>query len=298
MLIIASIVTAAMVEEYLIFRRSMELFHSERLAWCIRCDEASAKRLEHVRFASCRVFSRSINVAAQPDSALYREIMNEKILSVEDAWACGAESVLYCDVDMIVASEFLSDIMSGDAELALSPNYYPSESTHLNDIHGIFNGGLVLSRTPRFVAWWRKEAALYKSSFADQLCLNSASRSFSCRHLPSEYNVGFWRSVTPTWRGGFIPIPINCRLLHVHLFQPYSPIKGWIDRAFALHCLRFLRSGDNLKRNAICDIILSGRFGHYYNHLSDMTNLCFGPLMDDKGLDLQANFVMDAAKEQ
>lgn len=276
MLTIVSVVTSALVSEYRLFRFSVELYHPKEIAWSIRCDAEAAIRLADLAFLSCETFSQPINFAANLGSELYQTIMLEKMKVMSDAWRLGADTVLYCDVDLVVTGDFLKAFQESSTDLVLSPNYYASGSEYLCEIHGRFNGGIVLARDATFSQWWTEQTFLLSRPFADQLCLNKSQTRFSVGVLSSDYNIGPWRSITPGWNGGFYSIPSTCKLLHVHLFRPYSSARGWIDRAFSLFCLRYLDNSSDPNHRTIANYILSGEHGRYYRHLLEISRLCFG----------------------
>jgi hypothetical protein len=129
-----------------------------------------------------------------------------------------------------------------DAQVLLTPNYYPEGAQHLAAEDGYFNAGFVLTRTRRFHEWWRDAFTSQPWKFADQACLNEAPDEFSVVTLGECANIGFWRSKGPVFRGVFKPIPEDCQFLHVHMFRPLSTSRKWIDKMFAVHCLSFLRA--------------------------------------------------------
>jgi hypothetical protein len=68
--------------------------------------------------------------------------------------------------------------------------------------------------------------------------MNDAHKKFVVGTLSDRANIGFWRS---TRIPEFDPITPDCEFLHAHLFQPLLTPRQWVDKAFALHCLKYLR---------------------------------------------------------
>jgi hypothetical protein len=235
---LAAVVTAAVLPEFQMLRRSFELFHRERYRWFVRCDRAVEAALRGYPDTTCSVFAEELPERPDLESDAFRRIVTEKMQAMQAAWAAGDwEAVVFLDADLVVTAPVMGDVLRHRADLVLTPNHYPPSTQHLAKVHGQFNSGFVATRTRDFHGWWR-DAFLADGSSWDQRCLNEASRHFAIGTLDPRANIGFWRSES---LGVYEPIPPDCLFLHVHLFQPLRTQRQWIDKSFALHCLRFLR---------------------------------------------------------
>jgi hypothetical protein len=244
-LALASVVTEALLPEFLLLRYSWELFHGPAGPWYVRCDAKTAHALGDLPHIATRTVlapgpRRVTGAAGEP----FREIVANKCEVIDDAWKDpDIDSVLFLDADIVMTSHILDVLAKVDADVALAPNYYPREHNVLVPVHGYFNSGVVFARSPRFHRLWRRALHAAPWKFTDQACLNDVSERCRVYQLGPEINVGFWRS--PQY-GAFVyePIPSECKCLHGHMFQPLNGRRGWIDRCFALHCLQaFKRDG-------------------------------------------------------
>jgi hypothetical protein len=236
---LASVVTAAVLDEFEFLKFSFELFHGNDYTWFVRCDRVS---LEMLSMHSNVICNETIdNIIERPDSESveFRRVVGEKMNAIADAWEDNNwAAVAYLDADIIVTAPIMTVVSDIQGDVVLTPNYYPKVAKHLIPIHGYYNSGFAFARNKRFHEWWK---AAYQSRpwmWTDQACLNDVGEKFVVATLSDRANVGFWRS-------GSVPdynsIPVDCEFLHVHLFQPLRTQRQWIDKSFALHCLKFLR---------------------------------------------------------
>lgn len=237
---ITCIVTEAFVDEFAILKHSFELFHGTDFPWFIRCDRASLPALTAYPNVRCTVFTerqaeRPVNV-----SAPFNAMMSQKMEVMADAWADGNwGGVILMDADLVFTAPLVPALEAMPEDVILVPNYYPPSKRHLAAAHGEYNGGFVFARSPRFHEWWRDAYRVDSSRWNEQGALDQAPRIFRLGTLGENANVGFWRTdVTPP----FNAIPSDCLFLHAHLYQPVETMRQWIDKAFALHCVKFLRT--------------------------------------------------------
>jgi hypothetical protein len=167
--------------------------------------------------------------------------MSEKMNAMEEAWTSGNwTSVVYFDADIVITSAVLQSISAVEGDVVLTPNYYPEESKALAFEHGHYNGGFVYARARHFHRWWLDAFKSQPWKWGDQLCLNDGYLKFTVGTLSDRANIGFWRSASFP---DYDVIPLDCEFLHVHMFQPLRTRRQWIDKTFALHCLKFLQQG-------------------------------------------------------
>jgi hypothetical protein len=236
---LTSIVTFAVLEEFKFLKFSFELFHGTDYQWFVRCDHASLEALLKYPNVICNVFGDRIDERPDNKSKEFWHIMGEKMNVMADAWKGGNwTGVMFLDSDIVMTAPLMATISGITEDLILTPNHYPEATKHLAPVCGYYNGGFVFARNRRFHEWWRDAYTSKPSPWADQPCLNNADEKFSVATLSHRANIGFWRSASIP---KYDPIPVDCEFLHVHLFQPLRTERQWIDKTFALHCLKFLR---------------------------------------------------------
>ena len=235
---IATIVTEAFVDEFAILKYSFELFHGTGCRWFVRCDRASVPALSAYDNVSCVVFAERQADRPETKSALFLRIMAEKMNAMEDAWSALAdcEGVILLDADLVFMAPVLETIRAMDGDLILSPNYYPNGREHLVARDGEFNAGFVFTRSRTFHDWWRAAYDADPVKNNEQVCLNQVREHFVIAVLGENANIGFWRTTNLPYK----EIPADCSFLHVHLYQPLSTLRHWLDKSFALHCMHFL----------------------------------------------------------
>jgi hypothetical protein len=260
-LALCSVVTQAVLDEFLLLKYSFELFHGTVYIWFIRCDEYSKGVLE--RFSNLRLTVFSVTTGDRPDmtSQAFRRIVSQKALALADAWTAGAWSaVAFIDADVLITAEILNAVTSAEGDVVLTPNFYPTASEHFAAVHGYFNAGFVCTRTPAFPEWWLKRIRSRPWLFTDQMALNDASDTFEVGTLEESANIGFWRSSGSR----FLPIPDDCLFCHVHVFLPLRTAREWTCKMFAVHCLRFLSRSAVQQHRLLYDYILAhDRTGWY-----------------------------------
>lgn len=261
-LALCSVVTAGLLEEFLLLKLSVELFHHREYQWFVRCDEASAEQLGSYSNIRCTIFRDHLANRPHLESKEFRTVVAEKMAVLEDAWTSHTwNSVAFLDADLILTAPFLESLHDRGSDLILTPNYYPVAKEYLIPIHGYYNSGFVVTRTQRFHNWWRGAFENNPSQFTDQWSLNSAEKHFTVCQLGPRANVGFWRSDT---LGEYLPIDIDCLFLHVHMFQPLRTHRDWIDKSFALHCVKFLSTSPVSEHRSLLNEILSrDKYGWY-----------------------------------
>jgi hypothetical protein len=261
-LAIATVVTKPMLSEFFLLKYSFELFHGAGYTWFVRSDPDVTVALSQLENLYCRTFP--VRSLLRPDfsSPVFRDILSEKLNVLEDAWESRTwDAVLFLDADIVVTAEFVSGLLASDAQLILSPHYYPNYLKHLEPIHGRFNAGFLLVRTSAFTAWWRRAFSLSRGVFVDQKCLETASSLFSVEDLDRKGNIGCWR------RSGIVtfePIPPDCTSLHVHFFQPVTTTYELLQKALALHCLEFLAREGTARHASILNRVVDEDSSGWY----------------------------------
>jgi hypothetical protein len=259
---LCSVVTHSVLQEFLLLKSSFELFHGKSHRWFVRCDQPSAEVLREYPNIVSTVFTEAIQERPDIESRAFRELASQKTNALSDAWAAGAwQSVLFLDADLTITATVLSAISLVEGSVLLTPNFYPPSREHLSSIHGVYNSGFVVTRTRAFHDWWREGIIAHPEKWTDQGVLNDAARYFEIGTLPETANVGFWRSESAFQP---LPIPAKCMFLHVHFFQPLISNRQWIDRAFAVHCLEFLRYSPVPEHHVIFNTIMAQDLAGWY----------------------------------
>jgi len=254
---LATIVTEAFVDEFELLKYSFELFHGTEWRWFVRCDRASLPALSTHSNVHCTVFVERHAERLDLLSAPFQRVMAEKMNVMQDAWA-GIEQcrgVLFCDADLVFTASLLPTLRDMAGEVILVPNYYPEGREHLVEHHGEFNGGFVFTRSPAFHEWWREAYRRDSSRYNEQGCLNEAHERFSIARLGPQANIGYWRTLNMP---EYDTIPADCTFLHAHLYGPLITLRHWLDRSFALHCVRFLMTSSVPEHRLLLERILSG----------------------------------------
>jgi hypothetical protein len=236
---LTSVVTASVLEEFRFLKFSFELFHGDEYRWFVRCDLASLRALSTYRNVVCRSFADRIAERPDIESGEFRAIVSEKMNVMEDAWnSANWAGVIFFDADIIVTAPLMVSVSAVEGDLVLTPNYYPEKTKHLAVVHGHYNTGFVCTRNRFFHQWWQDAYLSQPQKWTDQGCMNDVHKKFIVGTLSDRANIGFWRSSRIP---EFDMIPPDCEFLHAHLFQPLLTPRQWVDKAFALHCLKFLR---------------------------------------------------------
>jgi hypothetical protein len=246
---LASIVTEAVLEEFKLLKFSFELFHGAEYRWYVRCDRTSLEELAIYPNVVPSGFADHIMERPDNDSSAFLSIMGEKMNAIEEAWKGGScEGVVFFDSDIIVTAPIMTSIAAIDADVILTPHYYPDTAKDIAPVTGHYNAGFVYTRAHRFHEWWRDTFYSRPVRWADQACLNDIPDEFVTGALTDRANIGFWRSArVPEYN----TIPIDCEFLHTHLYQPLRTADQWIYRTFSLHCLKFLRQSHIPEHNRI-----------------------------------------------
>ena len=251
---LCSVVTKSVLDEFLLLKYSFELFHGTDYQWFVRCDRPSADVLSANREVVCRVFVEAVTARPDIEKEDFRRIVAQKPAALGDAWEGGGwNSVVFLDADLLFTAPVLSPLENVPGQILLAPNYYPPAEEHFAVTHGFYNSGFVYVRTRRFHEWWRNSFESQPTRWTDQAVLNDASTVFSIGDLPPSANIGFWRSPN---RLAPAPLPIDCMFLHVHFFQPLGTAREWVERAFGLHCVRFLEKSGIPKHRALFEEII------------------------------------------
>jgi hypothetical protein len=261
-LALATVVTESVLEEFLILKESVDLFHPGGFSWFIRVDCVSMGRLSSISGIHCTPFTERLAERPDTSSFRFRKMAAEKMNAMDDAWRNGQfSSVVFLDADLIITHELFPALQHHSAEVILVPHHFPYRHRRLEALYGRYNAGFVYSRTPQLSTWWRDAFLANPHMFAEQGPLDLITTRFSVDLLDENANIGAWRS--PSF--GLFPLLSSQSLfLHVHLFQPLGSPLLWIQKMFATHCLRFLRDSNIPNHDILFNsIIARDRSGWY-----------------------------------
>ncbi len=213
------------------------LFHGQSFRWFIRCDAASLETLRQDPTLSLSASLPTTKTRVGNREFGFAPIAVAKVDAIADAWTAGHNRVALVDADLLFLAPIMDTFCVADGGLALAPNYYPHNDEHLAPIHGYFNSGFLVTCAESFHSDWRQTLLSRPWTFTDQACLNDVATRYKVTMLGPEANVGFWRS--RDWRTlRFEPLPDGASLIHCHFFQRLRTRADWVDRTFALHCLK------------------------------------------------------------
>jgi hypothetical protein len=263
---LATVVTQRALSEFLMLKRSLELFHGPDHQWFVRCDEATRASLAACPNVHCIV---SADQCTAPDEPLFKQgwraLMSEKMNAIDDAWNAGTwDAVLYLDSDIVVLAPFLDSALARGGQVVLTPHFRQGPGAEQISMADYYNGGFVLMREKRFTQWWRAAAAAERSHMADQTCLGRAREAFDVRDMGDTANVGWWRgrSMWDTPR-----LPAGCLFCHVHLFQEPHLDFELSQKVFALNCVEFLTSSSVREHQLIAQDVFALDTSGYYDTL-------------------------------
>jgi hypothetical protein len=135
--------------------------------------------------------------------------ISAKILCLELAIRHYRRPVMLVDADLIFTRR-LPDLV-WDADLVLSEHAGPIPD-RLSSRSGIYNAGMVLTRSLRLCARWREFFEAGVGGFYEQGCLEDLSREYLTDTFPAAWNWGDWRRTEDLIQSGRSPA-----VLHVHL---------------------------------------------------------------------------------
>lgn len=251
---ISSVVTTDTYGSFLVLKKSFELYHGSGYCWHIRSDAKTSRLLCQEKNIACSVIAN--HCADTGKSLSPRDLSLEKLNALGEAWASGdCDQVFFMNADLIFTASILEFAMEMEGDLILSPNYFPWKQIELSPYYGYFNSGFLVVRNRLFHEEWRKAISSQPWLYTDQGALNHLATQYSVGLLSQSANVGSWRSADArSFR--FNLIPADCLFCRVDLFGRLASHETWIEKAYALHLLRFLIDSGLEKHRLISDKIL------------------------------------------
>lgn len=253
---LSTVVTLPLINEFHILKVSFELFHGQDYTWYVRCDRPSESVLSSYHNVVPTVFSESAPARVGPGDKSFNQIVRQKMLSIDDAWGVHPEAVAFLDTDLVITADFLNRVANMNGDIALTPNHHSENIIPLETFHGHFNSGFLLTKNDQFHKFWQEDFAMHEWELSDQVSLNRVASRFEVLILDTTFNIGFWRC-PHFWSFEFIDLPANCQFFHVHLYQNVDRGRGWVERLFALHCLRYLKASHDNRHQLVLEKILA-----------------------------------------
>lgn len=103
-----------------------------------------------------------------------------------------SSNTLFLDADFVVVGS-MGESIAPNIDCAFTPSWHSPRWKGAAETFGRYNAGNVFVRNPAFPDWWR-QAALHRSRFMDQQCLDLAEKEgFTTADLSPSHNFGFWR---------------------------------------------------------------------------------------------------------
>jgi hypothetical protein len=101
-------------------------------------------------------------------------------------------NTLYLDADFVVVGS-MGERIAKEIDCMFTPSWHSPNWKGAAETFGRFNAGCVFVRNESFPTFWR-EAAIHRSRFMDQQCLDlAAGDGFSTAEFSRAHNFGFWR---------------------------------------------------------------------------------------------------------
>jgi hypothetical protein len=130
------------------------------------------------------------NVYHRPDAIRLKMAIMRAVLT--DPRQC--HDVLFFDADLIFQAPVFISAHEADVMLSLNLSVTPDMQRTVAQF-GLFNAGLVWTRSLEFVDWWEREYLdpSKPGAFYEQTALGLAPAKFATDYFPTWHNWGFWR---------------------------------------------------------------------------------------------------------
>jgi hypothetical protein len=199
---ICTVVTQNCLSEFLLFKTSVEKFHD--CDWFISCDEyvnnylSESDSLHRFQLIDSDDCDHVINDQKQNDN------FTKLILTKFDICDIGLREypfVLLIDNDMIFTNPIDDNILWMLERKQIDAFVCPHMTDGFGDekITGYFNCGMVFISSKEFVEHWRVLTKNHKQLglYYEQKPLELVIKAFVTGNLPMNYNIGWWRFLTP-----------------------------------------------------------------------------------------------------
>jgi len=146
-------------------------------------------------------------------------------------------NTFFLDSDIVVLDNLQEYFQ---AQVILSPHYYPEEKEHKGFEFGFYNAGYIFCANKGFPRFW-KHMYLNDSTFFEQECMNRISNHYNIQTFSKEHNIGFWRGEE---------LPKKAKSVHAHvtsgvdanrnenIIKSNTKIKDYALKQSQEHCLQ------------------------------------------------------------
>ena len=199
---VCTVVTENCYKEFLLFKTSIERFHD--CEWYISCDEFVRDNIEQNEMMHAHHLIEDDNCDHVINDEQQNENFTKLILTKFDICTEGLKHhpfVLLIDNDMI----FTNPIDEGILKLLSDKSVDACVCPHMTDgygdekITGYFNCGMAFISNQDFIDHWATLTSNHKrlGLYYEQKPLELVLKSFVTCNLPMNYNIGWWRFLTP-----------------------------------------------------------------------------------------------------
>ena len=199
---VCTVVTENCYKEFLLFRASIEAFHD--CEWYISCDPWVKERIEEGDTVHAHCLIESDNCDHVIDDREQNKNFTKLILTKFDICNEGLKNhpfVLLIDNDMVFTNPIDEIILEMLSNKVIDACVTPHMTDGYGDekITGYFNCGMVFISNPQFVEHWATLTANHEQLglYYEQKPLELVLKSFVTVNLPLNYNIGWWRFLTP-----------------------------------------------------------------------------------------------------
>jgi len=199
---VCTVVTENCYKEFLLFKTSIERFH--QCEWYISCDEFVKENIEQSEMIHSHHLIEDDNCDHVINDEQQNENFTKLILTKFDICTEGLKHhpfVLLIDNDMI----FTNPIDDGIIKLLADKSVDACVCPHMTDgygdekITGYFNCGMAFISSQEFIDHWATLTSNHKKLglYYEQKPLELVLKAFVTCNLPMNYNIGWWRFLTP-----------------------------------------------------------------------------------------------------
>jgi hypothetical protein len=199
---VCTVVTENCYKEFLLFKTSIERFHE--CEWYVSCDEFVKDNIEQSETVHAHHLIEDDNCDHVINDKQQNENFTKLILTKFDICTEGLKHhpfVLLIDNDMIFTNPIEDRILKLLADKSVDACVCPHMTDGYGDekITGYFNCGMVFISNQEFIDHWGTLTSNHKKLglYYEQKPLELVLKAFVTCNLPMNYNIGWWRFLTP-----------------------------------------------------------------------------------------------------
>jgi len=199
---VSTICTKSRVKEFLVTKRTLELFHDCR--WSVVCDEFTSNYFDsHENFTPVKIVNmegRHYN-SSESSANDFFELVKNKMVAMRSGIALHGYS-LFLDTDLIFVSPlddcFFNFLNDDSKTLFLTSHCHTEEHSDNRERYGTYNVGMLASKTIDFADKWIEETERLNCKYGlEQKPVTTIANEMmdQVTVADSNYNYGWWRSV-------------------------------------------------------------------------------------------------------